>query len=247
LHGLVPQFPPADQLASYDVGTVERISGSVAAAAKDLGINCFLAPILDVVTGQNPWLAGRTWSTDPGIIARLSSAYVRGVQTAGVVATAKHFPGFHSIALDPATEAEAIVTESADSFSPGLAPFADAIANDVEMIMVGPAIVAAFDREKPASISPKVIGMLRREFGFKGVVMSDDLDSRATLRNRSIEDVAIDALNAGSDFLLLAAIDDQLERVVAAICKAVEKGELAEERLGEAGAKVRALAQKYSS
>ena len=106
-------------------------------------------------------------------------------------------------------------------------------------------IVSAFDAEKPASISPTIIGLLRSDFGFKGVVMSDDLDSRATMRNRSVKEVAIDALNAGSDYLLLAEIDDQLERVVDAICEAVEKGELAEERLVEAGAKVRALAQKY--
>lgn len=247
LHDLVPHFPPAEELANYDAESIEKISGSVAAAAKGLGVNCFLAPILDVVTGQNPWLSGRTWSTDPDVIARLSSAYIRGVQAAGVAATAKHFPGFHSIALDPAIEPGAIITEKVNSFKPGFIPFADAIGNDVEMIMVGPAIVEAFDTRKPASISPKIIGMLRSEFSFKGVVMSDDLDSRATMRNRSVEEVAIDALNAGSDYLLLAAIDDQLERVVDAICKAVEKDDLAEERLGEAGAKVRALAKKYSN
>ena len=112
--------------------------------------------------------------------------------------------------------------------------------------MVGPAIVEAFDNEKPASISPKIIGMLRSEFGFKGVVMSDDLDSRAIMKDCPVEKVAIDALNAGSDYLLLAAIDNQLERVVDSICNAVEKGDLAEKRLFEAGAKVRALAKKYS-
>ena len=246
LHDLVPHFPPAEKLASYDTDSFEKISVSIATAAKGLGVNCFLAPILDVVTGQNPWLSGRIWSTAPDVIARLSSAYIRGVQSVGVVATAKHFPGFHNIALDPAIEPGAIITEKSDSFKSGFIPFTDAIENDVEMIMVGPAIVEAFDTEKPASISPKIIGMLRAKFSFKGVVMSDDLDSRATMGNCSIEDVAIDALNAGSDYLLLAAIDDQLERVVDAICKAVEKGELAEERLNEAGVKVRALAKKYS-
>ena len=76
--------------------------------------------------------------------------------------------------------------------------------------------------------------------------MSDDLDSRATIKDRSVEQVSIDALNAGSDYLLLAANDDQLERVVGAICNAVEEGELAEERLNAAGAKIRTLARKYS-
>ncbi len=247
LHDLVPRFPATEELASYDAGSFERVSFSVAAAAKALGVNMFLAPILDVVTGQNPWLNGRTWSTDPDVIARISSAYIRGVQAAGVAATAKHFPGFHHIALDPAIQPDATITDKADSFKPGFRPFVDAIGNDVEVIMVGPAIVEAFDSEKPASMSRKIIGMLRRRFGFKGVVMSDDLDSRATMKDRSVEQVAIDALNAGSDYLLLAANDDQLERVVDAICNAVEEGELAEERLSAAGAKVRTLARKYSA
>lgn len=246
MHDLTPHYPDVEELTRYDTVSFEKICASVARAAKDLGVNCFLGPILDVVTGQNPWLSGRTWSKDPDEIARISSAYIRGVQTAGVAATAKHFPGFHNITLDPATEPGAIVTEKADSFKPGFIPFADAIGNGVELIMVGPSIVEAFDNAKPASISPKIIGMLRSEFGFKGVVMSDDLDSRATMRDCSVEKVAIDALNAGSDYLLLAAIDGQLERVVDAICNAVETGDLAEKRLDEAGAKVRALAKKYS-
>jgi len=93
MHDLTPHFPDVEELTGYDADSFEKISASVATAAKDLGVNCFLAPILDVVTGQNPWLYGRTWSTDPNEIARISSAYIRGVQTAGVAATAKHFPG----------------------------------------------------------------------------------------------------------------------------------------------------------
>ena len=153
MHDLTPRFPDVEELTGYETASFEGISASVASAAKDLGVNCFLAPILDVVTGQNPWLSGRTWSTDPDEIARISSAYIRGVQTAGVAATAKHFPGFHNIALDPAIEPGAIVTEKVDSFKPGFIPFADAIGNGVELIMVGPSIVEAFDNKKPASIS----------------------------------------------------------------------------------------------
>lgn len=247
LHDLIPTFPEIDKLESIHTDRFESISASIAAAAKNLGVNCFLGPVLDVVTGQNPWLSGRTWSTDPGKIARISSAYIRGVQSAGVAATAKHFPGFHNIALDPAVEPGAIVTEKEDSFRPGFIPFADAIKNGVELIMVGPSIVEAFDTERPASTSPIIIDMLRTEFGFKGIVMSDDLDSKATMRDSTVEQMAIDALNAGSDYLLIAAIDHQLERVVDAICRAVETGDLAEERLSEAGAKIRALAKKYRS
>ena len=115
-------------------------------------MNCFLAPILDVVTGNNPWLSGRTWTTNPKEIARVSSAYIRGIQQSGIAATAKHFPGFHDIPLDPAIESQAIVK---GSFKPEhLMPFQDAIQHQVEMIMVGPAIVEDLDANIPATLEP---------------------------------------------------------------------------------------------
>jgi beta-N-acetylhexosaminidase len=105
--------------------------------------------------------------------------------------------------------------------------------------------VEAFDAERPASISPAVIRVLRERLGFKGVVLSDDLDSQATLRGRPITQVAVDALNAGSDLLLIADIDDHTDQIVSGILNAVQRGSLAENRLAEAAAKVRALAAKY--
>ena len=115
------------------------------------------------------------------------------------------------------------------------------------MIMVGPAIVEGLDDEIPAALSPKIIGKLKNDLNFKGIVMSDDLDAKATLRGRTVEVAAVEALNAGADFLLLAAFGNQLENVVKAISQAVESGHLAEERLFDAGQKVRQLAMKYSN
>ncbi|MCD4720373.1 MAG: hypothetical protein K8S13_11030 [Desulfobacula sp.] len=246
LHDLVPPFPDMSKIDDFDIDIFKNISSSIAREAKNLRINCFLSPILDVVTGQNPWLHGRTWSNDPKVVGKITSAFIQMIQREGVAACAKHFPGFHNIALDPAIESEAVVTEAASSFKQGFIPFTYAITNKVEMIMVGPAIVEAFDKKNPASISPKIIDMLKKRLDFDGIVMSDDLDAQATLRGRSIEEIAVKALNAGSDFLLLADADDHIERVVEAICNAVEKKILPEKRLYEAGTKVRKLAQKYS-
>lgn len=247
LHDLVPHFPDMENIDDFDLDDFKAVSHLIAVKAKSLGVNCFLSPVLDVVTGQNPWLYGRTWSKDPEAIGKISSAYIQVIQAEGVAACAKHFPGFHNILLDPAIEFKAVVTEAEKSFEPGFIPFSAAIAKGVEMIMVGPAIVEAFDRKNPASISPEIIDLLKTRFGFNGVVMSDDLDAQATLRGRSIEETAVKALNAGSDFLLLADSDDQLERVVKGICTAVEEKKLSEKRLYEAGTKVRKLAQKYGS
>ena len=246
LHDLVPSFPPKEQIAELSTDEFEFIASSVAIAARELGVNCFLAPILDIVTGTNPWLHGRTWSTDPEDVSRISSAYVRGVQSAGVAATAKHFPGYSNIALDPAVNPEAQNTEPIESFKKCFVPFADAIQNGVEIVMAGPAIVTAFDSENSASTSRVVIQTLRKQLSFKGVVLSDGLDAQAILRGRPITQVAIDALNAGCDQLLIADKGDQVDQIVAAIIEAVNSGRLAEDRLGEAATKLRSLAAKYA-
>lgn len=246
LHDLVMPFPLREKIERIGNEEFEDICAGIATGAKELGINCFLGPVLDVVTGDNPWLNGRTWSVNPIAIAEISSAYIRAVQSNGIAAAAKHFPGYSVIELDPAVDSEARNIESPQSFDINLMPFADAIKNDVEIVMTGPAIVEAFDRLNPASISPSVIGLLRGELGFRGVVMSDDLDAKAILRGQPITQVAVEALKAGSDYLLLADIDDNINQIVSAITAAVGTGELAEDRLDDAAAKVRSLAAKYS-
>ena len=245
LHGLVPPFPPRERIGGQDEAAFEALCAEIAGAAKLLGVNCFLAPILDVVTGGNPWLRNRTWSTDAAAIGRLSSAYVRGVQSRGVAATAKHFPGYPRIELDPAEEAGARMNERREAVENCLVPFAEAIRNKVEIVMTGPAIVEALDPENPASLSPAIIGLLRENLGFPGLVMSDDLDAPATLRGRPITQVAVDALNAGADLLLIANTGNQIDRIAQAIAGAVGSGDLSEARLAQAAAIVRALAVKY--
>jgi beta-N-acetylhexosaminidase len=245
LHDLAPQFPGVPDIPTTDTQELEEIARRVGNAAAELGVNCFLSPVLDVLTGVNPWLNGRTYSTDPDTIGRVSAAYVRGVQQAGIAATAKHFPGFHNIALDPAIDANAIVTETAESFQAGFGPFRDVIASQVEMIMVGPAIVQAFDPERAALRSTAVVDILKNELAFQGIVMADDLDSKATMRKDPLEKVAVDAVNAGCDFLLLADIDTQLSDVANALVAAAQYGEISRTALATSAAKMRSLAGKY--
>lgn len=99
LHALVPPFPPKERVGKLSSHEFETISADIALAARKLGISCFLGPILDIVTGDNPWLSGRTWSTDPVEITKISSAYIRGLQANGIAATAKHFPRIDSLTL----------------------------------------------------------------------------------------------------------------------------------------------------
>ncbi len=245
LHDLVPAFPSPETLVAMNTEDFERLAGEIAAAARTLGVNCFLAPILDRLTGPNPWLRNRTWSADLPTIGRISAAFVRGVQGQGVAATAKHFPGYADIPLDPAMESGARCGVPMAELEAAYAPFAEAIAGGVSLVMTGPAIVDALDAENAASLSSAVIHVLREKLGFEGVILSDDLDAPAVLRGGSVPDAALQALNAGADLLLLADTGDQIEQVARTIAQAVATGQLAEERLSRAADKVRALCRQY--
>jgi len=247
LHDLVAPFPASGHLVTLTDAEMEELCCSIAATASSMGVNVFLAPVLDLVTGTNPWLAGRTYSTKPETVGRISAAYVRGVQKGGVAATGKHFPGFQNLDRDPAIDPDAVNSEALATFDVGFKPFRDVIAVGIEMIMVGPAIVSAFDPDRAALRSRAVVDLLKEDLSFGGVVMADDLDSRATMRSDSVEQVAIDAVRAGCDFLLLADIDNQLQSVPAAIVNAVETGLISAERVHEAAEKVRGLARRYET
>lgn len=246
LHDLVPSFPKLHELKNIKPEDFHLICKDVAKKAKSIGINCFLAPILDIVTGENPWLRNRTWSTKPIEIANLTSQFINGLQQEKVISSAKHFPGFSNIKLDPAIEKNAVMDGSLESIIEGYLPFESAIKNNVEMIMIGPAIVKALDEFNPASISPSVISILRDNLKFDGIILSDDLDAKATMQNSTIEQIAVRALKAGCDFLLLADIDDQISRVSNAIKEAVKNGNLNQDKLILSAEKVRSLAEKYS-
>ena len=245
LHNLVPPFPAKEELKAMSIDDFETACKKTALAARALGVNCFLGPILDIVTGISPWLQGRTWSTTPELVARISSSYIRALQANNIAAAAKHFPGYSHIELDPAIDPEAKNRAPLDSFDSGFFPFADAIDNGVEIIMTGPAIVEAFDPENAASVSSAVISLLRNNLQFNGLVLSDDLDAKAILRGKPINQIAVEALNAGSELLLVGDREDQIGQLATAIITAVDSGHLDTNLLHKAAAKVRTLSDKY--
>ena len=138
LHQLGPQLRHPQDAAALSTQELEVHGRAAGEAARCLGITLVLAPVLDVVMGENPWLKNRTVSSDPVEVARCTSAYVRGLQSAGVAATAKHFPGHSHLPLDPFDSAKTRVTESREVISAGLAPFRSAVASGVKAVMTGP-------------------------------------------------------------------------------------------------------------
>lgn len=237
LDGLVPALPSLEEAQGLaDEALAERCR-ITAAAARNLGVSMFLAPIADIIDGQNPWLRARTMGGDPQSVARLVAAFVKGVQAAGVTAVTKHFPGFNDLAEDPAL-VDVALSSPLDRILHNALPFTAAINAGTKAIMTGPATVTAIDAHNAASTSPVVMAMLRKDFGFKGLIVSDDLDAPATLRGRSLLETAVASLNAGTDLLLVGG-GPHLDALCAGIAAAAQTGGIARERLSDAAARVR--------
>ncbi len=242
LEGLVPDLPTLEEARAMADREIEERCYENARAARALGITMYLAPIMDVVTGGNPWLKGRTISPIPAEVTRIGSAFIRGVQRAGITAVAKHFPGYDRLDADPAITDVSLATPL-DRVMENARAFSAAIASGTAAVMVGPAPICAVDRENAACVSPAVIGLLRTSFGFSGLIVSDDLDAPATMRGRSLLDTALAGLTAGADLLLVAG-GPHLSSLCHAVAQAAEDGRLPPERLREAAKRVRAVAAR---
>ncbi|MCU1759796.1 glycoside hydrolase [Pseudomonas sp. 14P_8.1_Bac3] len=247
LQGIAPALPDPELARTMGVVELEEVCFQVGTAVRKAGVNLLLSPTADVVAGPNVWLQGRTLSDDVDRAAAMVGAYVRGVRRAGMASTLKHFPGHPVLLRQPSTE-EAVVTESLEQLRAGWPAFQAGVDAGADAVMMGPAIFAACEPPVAASVSPELIGLLRRELGFKGLVMTIDLDHRSTIGESSLGEVAVAALNAGADLLLISAkAMPEIPQIVRAITGAVAAGTLAQERLDAAAMAVCALANRLAA
>ena len=206
--GSVRRLPWAGPLAAQPEqlrrGTVRADAAAAARQLRAGGVTVTLAPVADVPSVPGAALAGRAFSSDPRAASDAMRAAVRGWRSGGVAATAKHFPG---IGGAPANTDDAIVAirrSRAALDAVDLPPFAAAIEAGIPLVMVGHARYPAFDRSRIASQSRPIIeGVLREELGFRGVVVTDSMEARASLATGSITKVSERAIRAGADLLLL--------------------------------------------
>jgi beta-N-acetylhexosaminidase len=227
-----------------DVGLTERVHAAIGADLAALGINLDLAPCLDVLAAPgNPVVGTRSFGASPDLVARHGAAAVRGLQSAGVAACAKHFPGHGATLLDSHAELAVVPDGLAVVEARDLPPFRAALAAGVLTVMPGHLRVAALTGELPASLSAAAITLLRSSLGFDGVVVSDALEMRAVSDPFGIPGAAVLAVAAGNDLLCLGrdVPEEGYLAVRAALRDAVRSGELPGARLEEAAARVAAL------
>jgi beta-N-acetylhexosaminidase len=246
LHRLARSLPSLEEAHRSTSEAIEMRSKASAVSARDLGVNVFLSPVADVLVGPNPWLEGRTLSDDIGEVTRIVRAFVKGAQDGGVAATVKHFPGHPICALDPAVD-EGEVPHSLEELRAFSAPFRAGIEAGSDVVMMGPAIFKATTPPTAASHSAELINLLKGEFGFGGVVLTDDLDWKATIRDMTIEQSAVKALAAGADWMLVSANGvPHITSMVGAIELAVESDVLSADRIAASASKLRTLASRLT-
>jgi beta-N-acetylhexosaminidase len=224
-----------------DIGLTEQVAASIGAQLAAAGVDLDLAPVVDANTNPaNPVIGVRSFGADPALVARHARAYVAGLQGAGVGACVKHFPGHGDTALDshlalPVVDAPLEVLRSRE-----LVPFAAAADAGTVAVMTSHVLLPALDRELPATLSRRVLSVLREELGFDGLVVSDAVDMRGASGGRGVPAAAVMAVAAGCDLVCLGADKDDASHraVLDALVAAVRSGELAGERLAEAAGRV---------
>lgn len=212
---------------------------------KAVGINMNLAPVVDVYTNpKNNVIKNRAFSSDPEICAKLGSAMSKGIQKAGVIAVAKHFPGHGGVTEDSHSVLPKLEKTIEELEKVELVPFRRVIRSRIEGIMTAHILNTSIDAKYPATLSKATIdGLLRKTLRFSKLVITDDLEMGAISNEFGKEEAAILAIEAGCDCLLY---DKEIPvDVIEALIKAVEQKRIPIERIIESQNRINAIKKKY--
>ncbi|NUN07656.1 MAG: serine hydrolase [Ignavibacteriaceae bacterium] len=227
-----------DSLKTFEAGR------ELARTARSVGIHHIYAPVLDVNTNSlNPVINIRSFGEKPALVSKLGTAFIRGIQAGGCLATAKHFPGHGNTSVDSHLELPVLKENYASLEKKELVPFRQAIVAGVSSIMTGHLALPNIDSTGlPASLSPILTReLIREKLKFSGLIVTDALNMKAISKKYSSGDAAVMAFLAGNDILLMAEDDDS---AYAGLLSAFRSGLITEERINESARKI--IAAKYN-
>ena len=244
--GHVLQFPPPMGMTAIgDLDLAYKVANTLGKQMALIGITQFYHPVCDVnINPLNPEIGVRSFGDDPKICAKFVDATVRGYQDAGIVATVKHFAGRGDSGTDAHDVLDTCRGDLKRMRAVELVTFQAGIDAGAKALMTAHTIFPAFDKEFPTTFSSKIlVDLLRKEMGFKGVVVSDAIGMAAVLRKWPLPLACAMAIGAGVDTILLKADDESRSQCFFGIKGAVERGELPIERLNDACRRL--LCMKY--
>ncbi|MFF7052084.1 glycoside hydrolase family 3 protein [Streptomyces griseorubiginosus] len=241
-------FPGNNALGAVDdVELTHAVAAELGRRLAACGVNLNWAPSADVNSNPaNPVIGVRSFGASSDLVARHTAAYVTGLQSAGVAACTKHFPGHGDTAIDSHHALPRIDADRSVLLERELRPFRAAIAAGTRAVMTAHILVPALDPDRPATLShPVLTDLLRGELGYTGLIVTDGMEMRAIAGTYGIERGSVLAIAAGADAICVGgglADDETVRRLRDALVSAVRSGELPEERLAQAAERVRTLA-----
>ena len=223
----------------------ERLGKLVARELLACGIDLNYAPVVDVDTNpKNPVIGDRAFAREEARVARLGTAFAKAMESIGVASCAKHYPGHGDTSQDSHKTLPRLAHDLSRLWECELVPFVAAARVGLASVMTAHVLFEAFDR-LPATLSPKALGLLRDEVGFRGACISDDLEMAAIVERFGVVDSAALAIAAGCDLILVCHTLELQQQAIESIARAARSGPLSRERLAEAAQRA-AVLQKFA-
>lgn len=242
------QFPSMMDLARMN--SPKLVFEAHEVIAKELaacGVNVSFSPVCDILTNpQNTVIGDRAYGSDAETVEKYISAAIRGLQTNGVLACAKHFPGHGDTSKDSHFDLPLVKTSAEQMRNREMVPFIKASKSRVELMMMGHMLVDAIDEKLPTTLSAKAYDFLRSETKFTKIVLTDDMEMKAIADRFSTEEAAVLAMNAGADMLIYRHMEEA-EKALKAVREAVKKRSIKKELMIEKLGRVERCKKEYFS
>ncbi len=240
-------FPPCEVLGRCNSGALAyAAAATIAKELRAVGINMNMAPVLDVNSNpDNPVIGDRAFGSTPEVVSQLALATIDGLQDQRVAACGKHFPGHGDTHADSHKELPIVSASRERLERVEFPPFRRAAAAGVVSMMTAHVLYQALDARFPATLSADIItGLLRNDFRYDGVVLTDDLEMQAIADHYGVGDAAVRALSAGCDVVLICKDRDREIAAFEAVEKAIESGTITHDRLEQSVARIQRLKQR---
>ncbi len=244
MSAVMTAFPGASQIgATNDPALARAVARATGEELRALGVNLDFAPVADVnIDPRNPVIGKRAYGDDPALVSKMVGAAVKGFADAKVAATAKHFPGHGDTRIDSHSGLPVIKHTKAQWERLDAPPFRAAIGAGVDAVMSAHIVFPKLDPSgDPATLSkPILTGLLRQKLGFKGVISTDALNMEGVRKKYSDGEVAVRAVLAGADLLLMP---NDFGKAYQSVLGAVRSGRISQQRLDESVTRLLTLKQ----
>lgn len=226
------KVPPAEELGKEPIEQAVSLAKQSGTELKDLGFNINFAPVADLGLTY-----GRSFSTNPAEVVRYASAVGKAYDEAGLWYSYKHFPGIGKTDVDLHADTSVVPVSKETLLNEDTKVFVDLIKQskpNTYAIMVSHAMYPQIDADHPSSLSKAIItDWLRKDMGYNGVVVTDDMDMGALAKHYTFGDMAVQSILAGSDILLVCHEYEHMQEAYNGLMKAVKDGRISKERLDE--------------